>query len=100
MQISTLFCNYDSLDDLIKKITKGEYDFTNEIWSNISDEAKNLISALLQVDSTHRMKPDEALQHSWIVGEKAPNITLRRDILSLNIDKLVFNKHHEITPQQ
>ena len=58
----------------------------------MSDDAKDLISRLLQVDSSKRMKPDEALNHSWIVGTRARKITLNHD-LKKNINKLVFKKN-------
>jgi len=47
-------------------IIKGTYDFNEPIWSKISDEAKNLIKGLLQVDPTKRSTVDEVLDHSWL----------------------------------
>jgi calcium/calmodulin-dependent protein kinase I len=54
--------------ELFRKIKKGQYEFHPEYWGQISPEAKDMISKLLQVDPRKRMSADSALRCSWIEG--------------------------------
>ncbi|ESN93017.1 hypothetical protein HELRODRAFT_69265, partial [Helobdella robusta] len=44
----------------------GVYSLTGRQWDVISEEAKNLIRRMLDVDPTRRITADEALAHPWI----------------------------------
>lgn len=61
-------CSYIlfSVQDLIEKIKKAEYEFHSDIWDNISPQAKDLIKCLLNVDVKKRYSPFQALTHPWI----------------------------------
>ena len=52
--------------DLFRKIKKGEYEFHDDYWKNVSTEAKDLISSLLVVDSSKRCSARDALSSHWI----------------------------------
>lgn len=49
-------------------IKEGDYEFHEDSWSEISNEAKDLVSGLLKVKFKDRMSPSEALMHPWIVS--------------------------------
>ncbi|XP_060573843.1 serine/threonine-protein kinase 33-like isoform X2 [Ruditapes philippinarum] len=75
--VYTLFCGYfpfrsrnddDSLYDIIKK---GDIDFTDETWNEVSDEAKECIKKMLNTDPAHRLTASEVLNHHWITGDQA-----------------------------
>ena len=51
---------------LFDKIKKGQYEFHPEYWRSASEDAKNLISSLLNVNPDTRLSASEALQHRWI----------------------------------
>mmetsp|Transcript_4433 Transcript_4433/g.6587 ORF Transcript_4433/g.6587 Transcript_4433/m.6587 type:complete len:153 (-) Transcript_4433:189-647(-) len=51
--------------DLFRKIRTGDYEFYEDDWDKISDEAIDLIKQLLVLDPTHRLTADEALQSPW-----------------------------------
>jgi serine/threonine-protein kinase CHEK2 len=51
------------LEDQIKN---GVYEFPDEFWSDVSENAKDLIRKLLCVDPEKRISLDEALEHDWI----------------------------------
>lgn len=51
---------------LFRKIRKCQYEFHEEYWGHVSDEAKNLISNLLCVNTRERLTAREALQSCWI----------------------------------
>ena len=53
--------------EILENILQGTYDFDDEIWDEISDEAKDLIEKLLVVEK-ERLKPKQALEHPWING--------------------------------
>ncbi|CAP33887.2 Protein CBG15711 [Caenorhabditis briggsae] len=52
---------------MLRIIQQGKYEFRNEQWNNITPDAKNLISQLLQVDVTKRITSKECLTHEWMV---------------------------------
>jgi serine/threonine protein kinase len=51
---------------MFKKIKLGKYEFHEQYWSAVSDEAKDFISKLLQIDPAHRFTADQALCHPWV----------------------------------
>ena len=51
---------------LFSKIKRGEWRFHRPDWRHISDDAKDLIRALLVLDPVERMTVDEALRCPWI----------------------------------
>lgn len=57
--------------ELFRKIRRGQYEFHDEYWAPISQDAKDLISALLTVAPGKRLTAKEALQNKWIVGDDA-----------------------------
>jgi calcium/calmodulin-dependent protein kinase I len=73
-----LLCGYppfseDSNEMLYEKIKRGEYDFPEEDWKEISPSAKDLVKKLLVVNSTQRYKANEIMTHPWIKQDKIPN---------------------------
>ncbi|XP_026529051.1 MAP kinase-activated protein kinase 3 isoform X1 [Notechis scutatus] len=49
-----------------KRIRMGQYGFPNPEWSEVSDEAKQLIRLLLKTDPTERMTISQFMNHPWI----------------------------------
>ena len=58
------------------------------LWDSVSNEAKELIKCLLEVDPTLRITPEKALNHQWIVNENIRKATLKRDDLIKNLPHL------------
>jgi serine/threonine protein kinase len=58
------------LDSLAKEITHGYYEFHEEYWSEISDEAKLMIRSMLLVNPVERASASEALSCSWMEVEE------------------------------
>ena len=71
--------------ELFRKIRKGQYEFHEEYWGQVSDEAKGLISALLTVDPDKRYDGDQAMKNRWI-GADAKK--LAGQDLGQNLDQL------------
>ncbi|XP_070594816.1 MAP kinase-activated protein kinase 3 isoform X1 [Erythrolamprus reginae] len=49
-----------------RRIRMGQYGFPNPEWSEVSDEAKQLIRLLLKTDPTERMTIFQFMNHPWI----------------------------------
>ncbi|ETE70372.1 MAP kinase-activated protein kinase 3, partial [Ophiophagus hannah] len=49
-----------------RRIRMGQYGFPNPEWSEVSDEAKQLIRLLLKTDPTERMTISQFMNHPWI----------------------------------
>ena len=67
----TLLCGFppfydESIDVLTRKVARGEYTFLSPWWDDISKQAKDLISHLLELDPEKRYTIKEFLAHPWI----------------------------------
>lgn len=67
-----------NMAELFDQIMQGEYDYPEEYWDDISDEAKDLIDNLLLVDPEERFTAEQALQHPWLVQGKERTGELKR----------------------
>ena len=45
---------------------EGSYEFPDNLWKDVSGEAKDLIRKLLTVDPRERITVSEALEHPWM----------------------------------
>ena len=59
---------HESTAALYKQIKKGQYDFPDPYWTEISDSAKDLVRRLLTVDPKARYTAAQVLTHPWITG--------------------------------
>ena len=59
--------NADNDALLFRKIKVCDYEFHEEVWKEVSEEAKAFIMRLLEPRKEARMKPLEALNHPWIL---------------------------------
>lgn len=54
---------------VVSRILKGSYTFYSPAWSDISDEAKEFVSDLIEVDPKLRLDALQALRHNWLSNE-------------------------------
>ena len=57
------------VDLLAQAIISGEYEFHEKYWDEISTDAKDMISNLLQIDPEIRLTADDALQCTYMMLE-------------------------------
>ena len=76
--------NGDNDNEIYRNIMKKKFEFPENEWKNISNDAKDLISHML-CEPDKRFTAQEVLQHNWIVKE-APNS--KGNINNLNINTL------------
>ncbi|EIW66147.1 hypothetical protein TREMEDRAFT_35340, partial [Tremella mesenterica DSM 1558] len=72
----TLLCGYppfrsEDKQELAKETTRGKIVFHDRYWKNVSQEAKDFIKAMLQVDPKKRLSAAEALRHPWLTSGQA-----------------------------
>ena len=66
--------NNTKLFEMIKTCT---YEFPSPFWDDVSDDAKNLIKAILVRDPKDRLTTEQILAHPWVNGDKAPRNVLK-----------------------
>lgn len=76
----TILCGFppfydDNHDVLTHKIITADYVFLEPWWDEISDDAKDLISKMLVVDSETRITLDEIYEHPWLADVVALEAT-------------------------
>jgi len=55
-----------TVNNIIERVKRGTFDFTEKEWSSISSCAVKFVSFLLQKDPSKRLSAGEALNHEWI----------------------------------
>lgn len=68
-------------------MSKGVFNFEVEGFENISKEAKDLISLMLEFDSKKRISALEVVDHVWI-KTYAPNVKLDRELGIVTLSRL------------
>jgi serine/threonine protein kinase len=63
---------YDTTElGITKQICYRAVDFSGNAWKEVSENAKDLISRLLEKDQTKRLTADQALAHAWMQEKEA-----------------------------
>lgn len=78
-------------EEIMKKIQGGTYDMKKYPWGIISEEAKDLLKSLLQVDPEKRYTAEAALRHPWFESEKVKASSSGLSIKKKNLEKLLRN---------
>ena len=78
-------------EEIMKKIKEGNYDLSKYPWGIISDDAKDLIKGLLQVNPKKRLTAKDALSHKWFQSEKIKANQTAYNIKNRQVNKLVDN---------
>ncbi|OCH92674.1 Pkinase-domain-containing protein [Obba rivulosa] len=66
-----LLCGYspfrsDDVKELVRETTEAHVEFHDRYWHNVSNEAKDFIKTLLNVDPAKRPSAEQALKHPWL----------------------------------
>jgi len=60
----------ESVPEVFEQIMKAEFDYPEEYWADISENAKDFINSLLVVDVSKRMTARQTLEHKWLRTNK------------------------------
>lgn len=61
---------------LLRNIRICKYDFNDEVWDSVSNDAKDLIRGLLQVDPRKRITLEQYLSSDWIMREGSADVDM------------------------
>ena len=83
--------NGSNEEEIMKKIKEGNYDLKKYPWGVISEEAKDLVKGLLQVNTKKRLNAKEALEHKWFKIEKTKSTVTIYNVKHRQLNKLIDN---------
>ena len=61
--------NAASEPEIMKKVKRGTWAFSGDVWSTISEDAKDLITKLMEKNVDKRISAVDALAHPWIKAQ-------------------------------
>eukprot|EP01105_Mastigella_eilhardi_P020116 TRINITY_DN4772_c0_g1_i2.p1 TRINITY_DN4772_c0_g1~~TRINITY_DN4772_c0_g1_i2.p1 ORF type:complete len:468 (-),score=151.87 TRINITY_DN4772_c0_g1_i2:164-1483(-) len=61
----------DTQQELFEKILQGKYSFSQPLWKDISDEAKDFIGKCLTLAPASRPSAQDCIKHPWIASQGA-----------------------------
>ncbi|XP_065888605.1 calcium/calmodulin-dependent protein kinase type II delta chain-like isoform X2 [Dysidea avara] len=62
---------HDDQKKLYQQIKTAKYDFPSPEWDTVSQDAKNLIKIMLELDPSQRITAEDALRHPWITKRES-----------------------------
>ena len=62
--------------EIFAKILNGNFSFKNKIWNRVSNEAKNLLKKLLEINPDKRISAKQALEDVWFKKDDNPKSDL------------------------
>jgi calcium/calmodulin-dependent protein kinase I len=85
----------DDQRELFRKICNGDYEFHDKYFNCVSNNAKTLISSLLETNPKKRFSAKQALSHHWIRSDD--ETLLKNDLTTGNFQKLKqFNAKRKV----
>ncbi|KAF6737878.1 Serine/threonine-protein kinase DCLK3 [Oryzias melastigma] len=73
-------------EELFKLIKQAQLHFPSPYWDSISEEAKNLVRCLIEVDPTLRLTSEQTLQHPWV--KAMASVCMQRALIDKTQKKL------------
>lgn len=71
-----------------QKIMSADFDFPENDWKSVTDEAKDLIRKMLCVEPSERLSIEEVLHHTWLAQNASPICDLNSPYLISDKDAL------------
>lgn len=62
---------------LFEQIKNCDYDFSDDSWNNVSDDAKDFISKILVADPKKRMNAELMKEHPWMKADLKKDQTMQ-----------------------
>ena len=67
----------ESATEIMQRICRAEFSFEGDAWTNVSADAKNLITGLLTVDPKKRLSMQELTAHMWLKSSASMDTPLQ-----------------------
>ncbi|KAJ3312290.1 calcium calmodulin-dependent protein kinase type 1G, partial [Blyttiomyces sp. JEL0837] len=91
-----LLCGYtpfygESQHELFEAIIHGEYEFEEEFWSQVSEDAKDFIRKMLTLDPRERPTAEEVLKHKWLETTANADLleTIKKNLAKQRLKKAI-----------
>lgn len=75
------------IKEVLRKVRAGRYEFPSAEWRDISDEAKQFIDGLLELDPHNRLTAQKALAHPWLNNDHLSSRPIQNDRSALGYDQ-------------
>lgn len=59
-------------DGVLQSIERGGLEFPKREWSNVSEQARSLVRAMLETNPEYRVTAEEAMRHTWFTQMTYP----------------------------
>mmetsp|Transcript_19379 Transcript_19379/g.17187 ORF Transcript_19379/g.17187 Transcript_19379/m.17187 type:complete len:203 (+) Transcript_19379:337-945(+) len=89
--------NGENSAEVFDKILTGEYSLTQKLWGRVSDEAKELISKMLEIDTRKRFTAEQCLKHDWFKFSKSRQVKSRPSDDKNYLSNLLISKEFSNT---
>lgn len=92
-------------EKIVDCIQQGRISFEEEVWSQVSSQAINLIQGLLTVNASQRLTLDSLTRHQWLMPDSAPDTPLCTNISfqKLGATKMAINHtlhaYHQVSKE-
>lgn len=75
---------YEGPENLITAIVNGRYDFPSGEWDHVSQDAKDVVRRMLEIDPSKRITPSVALRHRWVSRSQSTTDLPNQQLKSFN----------------
>lgn len=83
----------DKDSEILKKVSKGIFDFPSREWAKVSHHAKDLVTQCLTMEPRKRISAEKCLSHPWIIRTNDTSAAVSPDLASHVLNNLSnFNK--------
>lgn len=66
----------DTPDEILNRIGQGKYNVNTGNWKTVSQEAKDLVRNMLELDPARRITAAQMMSHPWLTSRNQPNTHL------------------------
>lgn len=77
----------NNIKEVLRRVRAGRYSFPDAEWGDISEDAKDFIRGLLEVDAKKRLTAREALQHPWLTSTNISERAINNDRSALGYEQ-------------
>lgn len=77
----------NNIKEVLRRVRAGRYTFPGEEWDDMSDDAKDFIRGLLELDPKKRLTAREALAHPWLTSTTISERAITNDRSALGYEQ-------------